>query len=127
MLDSTNEIYIKNTERIATGCQDGLMRVYDTCQPASSPQTYQITTNGASESISKLFWSPVEADTLIIGKKNGVVEKWDTRSPPSSGPAMSVVTPSGGENIMDLEAHANHSLILVTTGKKVGADLDGMI
>jgi len=107
-----------NSEKIATGCQDGLMRVYDTCQPGAPPQLYQITTNGNAESASKLLWSPTENGIVILGKKNGVIEKWDTRTGSSSA-VLSVVAPSGGENIMDLEISTNHGLILVATGKQV--------
>ena len=108
---------LKNTEKIATACQDGLMRVYDTCNPTSPPQTFNVAPNGSTETISKLAWSPAEAGLLIVGKKNGVLEKWDSRT--SSGPVVSIAAPSGGENIMDLEVNVNHSLILVATGKKV--------
>lgn len=97
------------------------MRVYDTCNPASPPQTYNVAPNGSAESISKLAWSPAEAGLLIIGKKNGVIEKWDSRT--SNGPVVSVAAPSGGDNIMDLEINVNHSLILVATGKKVNSQI----
>lgn len=107
-----------NSERIATGCQDGLMRIYDICRPEAAPQEFRLAATGIAEAISKVCWSPTEENMLIVGKRNGLLEKWDSRLGDKNGPAQ-IATIQGGDNVMDLEISSNHGIILVAAGKKV--------
>jgi serine-threonine kinase receptor-associated protein len=105
-----------SSERIATGCQDGLMRIYDVCRPEAAPEEFRISPTGVEEAIVKVKW--LEENILVLCKRSGVVEKWDVRTN-STQPIMSVNVP-GGMNVMDLEVCPAHDLILVAAGKKVG-------
>lgn len=95
------------------------MRVYDTCHPEQPPIEYKVSSSGLAESISKLCWSTVEKDIIIIAKKNGLIEKIDTRLDNSNAVVISVPVPSAGENVIDLELNVNHGLIMIASGKKV--------
>ena len=107
---------------LATGCQDGLLRVYNTCRPAEPPLELKIAAN-SQDGVSKIGWSKVEPDVVIVGKKSGVVEKWDTRVNSTTTPVASVSVP-GGENIMDFEQSSNHNVLIVACGKKVRGGFD---
>lgn len=102
---------------LATGCQDGLLRIYDVCKPSESPLELKVSATPAA-GVSKIAWSLVEPDVVFVGKKSGVVEKWDTRVNSTTAPVASVTIP-GGENIMDFEQSTNHNILMVASGKKV--------
>lgn len=79
-----------------------------------------MTANGTAEGASKLVWSPEEPGVIIIGKRNGVIEKWDTRIHNAAAAVIAVPVPCGGENVMDLEISPSHGLVLIAAGTKVG-------
>jgi WD40 repeat protein len=110
-------IALQDTLHLATGCQDGLLRIFDVCQPASPPLEFKVSAN-PTEGISKIAWSVAEPDFVFVGKKSGVIEKWDTRTSGVASPVASVSIP-GGENIMDFEQSAAHNVLMVASGKKV--------
>lgn len=68
--------------------------------------------------MSKIAWSKAEPDVVFVGKKSGVMEKWDTRVNTATAPVASVTVP-GGENIMDFEQSSRHNILIVANGKKV--------
>ena len=103
--------------RLATGCQDGLLRIYSTCRPAEAPLELKVSSSQV-DGVSKIAWSKVEPDVVFVGKKSGVVEKWDTRVNATAAPVASVALP-GGENIMDFEQSSRHNVLIVASGKKV--------
>lgn len=111
--------FAMDTLKIASGCQDGLMRIFDTCRPEQAAVEYKVSSSGLAESISKLSWSTEHKDLLIIAKKNGLLEKIDTRIDSNKAVVASAVVPSGGENVIDLELNSNHGIIMVASGKKV--------
>lgn len=102
---------------LATGCQDGLLRIYDVCKPAAAPLELRIATT-QQDGVSKIGWSKAEPDVVFVGKKSGVLEKWDTRVNTATTPVASVTVP-GGENIMDFEQSSRHNILIVANGKKV--------
>jgi WD40 repeat protein len=108
---------LQDTLHLATGCQDGLLRVYNVCKPTEAPLELKVSAS-AQEGVSKIAWSLVEPDVVFVGKKSGVVEKWDTRVNTTTAPVASVSI-SGGENIMDFEQSVAHNVLMVASGKKV--------
>lgn len=106
---------------MATGCQDGLLRIYDVCNPSAAPVELRVAANPA-EGISKVAWSVAEPDLVFVGKKSGVLEKWDTRIG-TTAPVASISIP-GGETIMDFEQNAGHNVVMVASGKKVRRRLE---
>lgn len=103
--------------RVATGCQDGLMRVYDTCKPDSGPTEYKVSSS-PTEGIVKICWSRTEKDIITIGKRSGVLEKWDLRVNSSTTPVTTICVP-GGDTIMDFEISSNHGVVTVGSGRKL--------
>jgi hypothetical protein len=62
-----------------------------------------------------------QESVLLVGKRSGAIEKWDTRTA-SPLPALSASgggSPLSGDNIMDLEVNYRHGVFLVATGTKV--------
>jgi WD40 repeat protein len=94
------------------------MRIYDTCHPEKPPSEFKVSASIA-DGITKLCWSTTEDNIVLIGKKSGVVEKWDTRSNTVLSPVQSA-TVAGGETVMDFEVSSRHGVVLVASGKKVG-------
>lgn len=92
------------------------MRIYDTCHPEKAPTEFKVSASIA-DGITKLCWSTTEEGVVIIGKKSGDVEKWDTRSGEMK-PVQSASVP-GGDTVMDFELNNNHGIIMVASGKKV--------
>lgn len=111
-----------DTLKIASGCQDGLVRIFDTCIPDAPPTECKVSAN-IQEGISKLCWSKVESNLLFVAKKSGVVEKYDIRvgSGMSAGDkAVGVLKmPSDDSAVMDFELSDQHDRIMVAAGKKV--------
>ena len=56
---------------------------------------------------------------MIVGKKSGYVEKWDTRVGNTPAALVKSVCVPGGENIMDFEQSVAHNVLMVANGKKV--------
>lgn len=92
------------------------MRIYDTCHPDKAPTEFKVS-GSIADGITKLCWSTTEEGIVIIGKKSGDVEKWDTRSGEMK-PVQSASVP-GGDTVMDFEVSNNHGVIMVASGKKV--------
>lgn len=107
--------------KIGTGCQDGLLRIYDTCQPTAVPTEIKVVANTATDGISKISWSTVERDTVFLGKKTSTLEKWDLRQDPSAGAVAVSVLPNSTHTVMDFEVTARHNVVLAASGNRVYA------
>ena len=67
---------------------------------------------------SKLLWMDESEPTmLLVGKKDGTVQKWDT-SGASASPALST-TLSSTSTVQDLEYHPEHKKVIVAVEEKV--------
>eukprot|EP01034_Spumella_vulgaris_P022750 gene22750-28908_t len=93
------------------------MRIYDTCHPEKPPSEFKVATS-VTDGITKLCWSTTEDNIVLIGKKSGTVEKWDTRSNTVLAPVQKAAV-SGGETVIDFEVNTTHGVIMVASGKKV--------
>jgi WD40 repeat protein len=102
---------------LGTGCQDGILRVYNVCVPTEAPLELKVS-GSPQDGISKVGWSKSEPDCMFIGKKSGTIEKWDTRVNTTTAPVNSLSI-AGAENIMDFEQSIAHNVLIVASGKKV--------
>lgn len=109
--------FTSNTLKIATGCQDGLLRIFDTCQPTSPPQEIKIISNVA-DGIMKVAWLPESQDIILVCKKTSIIEKWDLRQSQESGPIQSYNV-NTGSSVMDMELTLRHNLLLGASANKV--------
>jgi len=115
-----------DTKQIATGCQDGLMRIYDTCTPEKEPIELKVNTdadNGSYPSTPvKLLWvGENEPNSIIIGKRNGHVEKWDLRQSTDKAAASMSASLCNDKSIAicDIENNSNHNQLTVAIDKKI--------
>lgn len=92
------------------------MRIFDTCQPSAPPQEIKVASR-FEDAITKLNWKSSDSSLLVIGKRSGVIETWDTRES-STTPAQSVAL-SSGQVVMDMELHPDKNLLIAASGKKV--------
>jgi len=101
---------------IVSGCQDGLLRIFQTSRPDASPLEVRAAAD-VNDAVTKCLWS-TEADGLLyVAKRSGVVEVWDSRDG-SSSPAMSTVI-SAGQPVMDIELSDKHGQLTVACGAAV--------
>lgn len=120
-----------DTRKIATGCQDGLLRIFDTCEPQKPPIEYKVAAS-SDEGITKISWGQ-DPNCVVVGKRSGKLEMWDTRIPPSSSSSSSSTTAASSSpssalvascsvtpaaTIQDLEINLSHGSILVASGQK---------
>ena len=104
--------------QLATGCQDGMVRIFDTARPEAVLRELEVG-KGSEEAVTKMWWKfREENNILILGKKNGLIETHDLRVPgaPSAVCIMSVPTKSA---IQDIEVNHRHGVILAAAGKKM--------
>ena len=94
-----------------------MLRIYDVCKPSESPLELKISSSPA-DGVSKIAWSLSDSNVVIVGKKSGTIQKWDTRVNSTTTPVATVVI-AGGENIMDFEQSSAHNVLMVASGKKV--------
>ena len=57
---------------IATACQDGLVRLYDTCRPETAPTEIRAAPSGSDGAMNKLQWSLENPSLLYVCKKSSV-------------------------------------------------------
>lgn len=114
--------FAPDSESFATGCQDGLMRIFSTVEPNREAVEYKVSAETA-DGITKLLWS--SENTVIIGKRNGYVELWDKRVPGDQGAVSRVLVPGDGSPVQDLElnetgaATGGRPSVLIASGTKV--------
>jgi len=106
-----------DTLRIATGCQDGLVRVFQTASPSTPPEERKVSESGMNTAITKVLWLGPNGE-LLVSKRSGDVELWDLRQPGAEGPA-NVVHMSPAAAILDMELSASQTRLMVTCGRKV--------
>jgi serine-threonine kinase receptor-associated protein len=63
--------------KIASGCQDGLVRIFNTVRPEESPVEFSISKD-FNDAITKCIWT--SESSIVVGKRSGAVELWDTRN-----------------------------------------------
>jgi len=110
--------FSNDTQNIATGCQDGLMRIFDIMNPSSAPSQFVISPK-SSESPTKISFLPNNSSLIIVGTKNSLIQLWDRRISPSSACVATVSQDSNGFSVMDIEINRQSDKILVTIGRKV--------
>lgn len=112
--------FAPDSEKFATGCQDGLLRIFSTVEPGRPADEYKVGAD-AADGISKILWSSEQ--TLILGKKNGYMELWDTRVPESA--VTRILVPGDGLQIQDIELNQSAGVansgatVMVASGNKV--------
>lgn len=75
--------FSEDTSQFCTGSQNGEVRVYDTASP-SAP----VFSSTSSSSVTKIYFSSL--NELIVSRKDGSLEKIDTRLAPESSSVQSV-------------------------------------
>jgi len=109
-----------DSERIATGCQDGLVRVFSTCAHESIPVIEIRVSADTAGAPTKVLWSASDTNTLIVGKRNGYVEMWDIRTPSAAAASLKIPSSNNGDyEIKDLELNAALDCLLVCSGSTV--------
>lgn len=111
-----------DTMRIATGCQDGLLRIYDTCAPEKAAIEFRAcVADQASKTYPvKLLWvGESEPNALILAKRDGKVEKWDLRQGVGAGAAISATVGPDSVTVQDIENNPAHNSISVAVDNKV--------
>ena len=104
-----------------TGCQDGQIRIYDTCNPQAAPRILNLESlssgTGISGSPMKVAWSTSEDSIAFVSTRSGLVQKWDTRI----GGALPVMCAqlSPESSIADMELSPGLNMLSVAFGKKV--------
>lgn len=100
-----------DTEQLATGCQDGVLRVFRTAQPDKEPMEIS---SGSKESIIKAAWAD-EGSVLIVGRRSGQLELIDIRC----ANALVHSRDLDSASVMDLELSPRHGFAMVACGKAV--------
>lgn len=102
---------------IATACQNGQVAIYQTSSPSTAPVEVKVSPDSASAP-SKLVWMDENEPTmLMVGKKDGTIQKWDT-SKAGTSPVLST-TLSTSATIQDLEYHPTLKKVIVAVEEKV--------
>jgi serine-threonine kinase receptor-associated protein len=109
--------FSRDSEHIATGCQDGLMRVYQTCKPEQPPTEFRVAPSGSDECITKLSFLPQEDNLVVLGQRKGKIQLWDIRTP--TAPATTVVVAKNGGDVMDIEINPVHGVIVAACESRV--------
>jgi serine-threonine kinase receptor-associated protein len=101
--------FSRDTLRIATGCQDGLVRIFDTCRPEASPHEIRVSPSGVDQAVIKLQWSLSDPTLLYVAKKSSVIEVWDTRVDITGTSSATLMSPQLGSKpgcpVIDMELH----------------------
>jgi WD40 repeat protein len=100
-----------------TGCQDGQIRIYDTCSPLAEPRILNLSSVGTSSSPMKVAWSTCEDSIAFVSTRSGIVQKWDTRI--NSGVPVMSAQLSPESSIADMELSPNLDMLSVAYGNKV--------
>ena len=108
--------------QLATGCQDGHVRIFDTARPDVAARELRVA-EGADDAVTRLWWnSRMDNSMIIMGKKSGRVELRDLRTDANTS-ACAVDIPTK-HPIMDLELNYQHGVVLAASGNKI-YKLDG--
>ena len=104
-----------DTSRIVTGCQDGLLRVYDTAVPEADPVEYRVASD-LNDAVTKCLWTASE-NVVLIGKRSGVLELWDVRQGGIAPSVRSIISLS--LPVMDIELSSSHGLLTAAAGNAI--------
>ena len=108
-----------DTSKIVSGCQDGLLRIYQTSAPEAPIQEIKIGTD-LSTAITKCQW--VEDEGLVlVGRRSGVVQLWDIRESGVNGPAVQATLSEEKDPVMDIEFNKTHGLVTAVAGASIFA------
>jgi len=120
-----------DTLKFVTGSQDGSIRVFDTATPEKQPLTIvstpSATSSGGSgtsspsltDAVSRVHWGH-DNNTILIGRRSGVVQLWDIRCQGDNHNKPSLSTQvTEGSPIMDIELNTDHNNIWIASGKQV--------
>lgn len=103
---------------IATGCQDGYVRLFDTCNPSITEREIRVAA-GPDDAVTKLWWNQDGNEGCItLGKKNGTVEMRDLRTDAASA-CVEMVASKDAQPITDLKLHPEHQCTLAAAGDKI--------
>lgn len=108
--------FSRDTLQIATGCQDGLVRIFQTAAPEAAPTEIRVAESGINTAVTKVQWT-AETGQLLIGKRSGLVELWDVRQPtvtPAQAIQMNPIAP-----VTDMELSLSHNTLMIACGLKV--------
>ncbi len=109
---------IQDSLRIATGCQDGQLRIYNTPSLETPPTQCIVAEKGVPAYSTKVLWS--SHNTILIGARSGGLQLWDLRENPASGPSkISSISGDAGFSIVDLELNPSCSHVLAASGRHV--------
>ena len=110
--------FSSDSEQVATGCQNGKMAIFQTASPNSPPLELQVSPDNSSAP-TKLFWEGTnDPKMIVVGKKDGSIEKWDVRQSQSAGVAIKVSL-SDSCTIQDMEYHPDSKKMIVAFDNKV--------
>ena len=102
---------------IATACQNGKVAIYQTSSPSTAPVELTVSLDSASAPSKVLWMNESEPNMLIVGKKDGTIQKWDTSNAGAS-PVLSS-TLSTTCTVQDLEYHPEHNKMIAAVEEKV--------
>ena len=112
--------FTQDSLRLASGCQDGAVRVYSTATPQADPLMIQVNEEGGSASTTaptRVVWF---SDTLLaVGTRDGKLKLYDVRSATA---AATVSLSASGDSVMDIEPQIISNTIttaLIACGNKV--------
>lgn len=115
-----NVDFSEDTSTFCTGSQNGEIRIYDTASP--TVPLYSSTTT--SSSITKVLFSSSNTE-LIISRKNGSLEKIDTRVGDGESAIVSqinlldVLNKKTNAGVVDIEHHPEQNLLLAACANYV--------
>jgi hypothetical protein len=103
---------------VATGCQDGLIRIFDICRPEADPLILNgahLATGLSLSSPTKVAWGLSDSNIIYAGTKNGSIQKWDVRV----GQGIIGSVSLGANAISDLEVSQSSDKLIVACEKQV--------
>lgn len=121
---------------IASGCQDGLLRLFDTCRPEAGELLQLAIGKKSTEAPTKVLFTGIDSSSILVGTRQGTLQLWDTRDTTSAVSELNLlssVAPAAGgaevgakklgtptsASVMDIELNSAKSNALVTVGRKV--------
>lgn len=125
-----------DSARIASGCQDGLVRLFDTARPEAG-ELHQLAVGAkSSEAPTKVVFAGQDSCSLLVGTRQGTLQLWDSRGAGEAAKQVNLLTsvapPAGVAEpgaksmpvpttaaVMDVELSPDKTTALVTVGRKV--------
>jgi serine-threonine kinase receptor-associated protein len=111
-LDFTNDSLM-----IATGCQDGLVRLFNTASPQKSTREIRISSGKSDDCVTKLYWTDPSNNTILLSKKNGRIELHDLRQADKT--EVSYFETDTKLAVIDLELNPQHNCVMACSGNSI--------